>query len=114
MTAMKPALFYAIRRDLYNNVVAVTSIKDHRNHWFGRYVRDNSATHGRGDLMGRFETREAAEAKREELAKIATDYDAKRKPHSDAISRLYREERDAIDEAVKGPLGKWTGGVTDV
>ncbi len=98
---MKPALFYAIRRNLYSDVVAITSVKDRRNHWFGRYVKDNTATHGNGNIMGRFDTQEAAETKRSELAKIANEYAAKRQPHQDAIHQLHCEERDAINAAVK-------------
>ena len=104
---MKPALYYAIMRNLHNDVVAITSEKTgRRSGWAGRYVRDNTPTHGTfggfsGGIMGRFDSAEAAEAKRKELAQIAADYEARRKPHQEATTRLYNQEREAIEAACR-------------
>lgn len=97
---MKTALYYAIRRNLYKTVVAITTEKGSRR-WHGRDCTYNEATHGTFDqLMGRFDTKEAAEAKRSELSRIADKYKAERKPHETAIMELHRSERRAIEEAV--------------
>lgn len=97
---MKTALYYAIRRNLYNTVVAVTTEKGSRR-WHGRDCTYNEATHGTFDqLMGRFDTKEAAEAMRTEIARIANKYKAERKPHETAIMQLHQSERQAIEEAV--------------
>jgi hypothetical protein len=100
---MKPALYYAIRSGA---IIAVTSEKEARHQWFGRYVTDNSATHGssagygQAQLRGRFETIEAAEAMRDQLIAIAAKYDAIRKPHHDAVTASYRHEREAIEAVI--------------
>lgn len=67
---MKPALFYAIKRGYREyRIIAVTTEKP-RN-WHGRNVTDNTATHGTNrELIGRFDTQEAAQAKVDEVAKI--------------------------------------------
>lgn len=97
---MKPALYYAIRKNLYKDIVAVTSEKD-KGRWYGRYVRDNTATHGApgygtSDIIGRFATVEEAEAKRARFASIGEYYDKKRKELQDQISALYRDEKAQI------------------
>lgn len=103
---MKPALFYSIVNGVHPRIVAVTSIHD-SGRWAGRRVYDNSPTHGSGskygksDRLGRFPTLEAAEAKKQEIADIVAKFDALRRPHSDAISRLYNAERAAIEAACK-------------
>jgi hypothetical protein len=82
-------------------VVAVTTYKERRGRWHGRYVDDNSGTHGAGDLEGRFETVEAAQAKIRGLAAI-------RERHAPLIRAAQREyelaqrrERDELDAYLK-------------
>ena len=103
---MKPALFYAVRKNLYNTVVAVTSEKPSRHgctKWAGRDVKYTEVTHGTSDqIIGRFETQEQAEALRTKIGLLGQQYDQLRKPHQDAISRLHREEREALDRLCKG------------
>ena len=103
---MKKALYYAIKRNLHNDIVAVTSEKS-KGRWYGRYVKDTTATHGApgygmSDIMGRFDTSEEAEAKRTQIAAIAKEYEDRRSPHQKAISELHHMERRAIDRAVNG------------
>jgi hypothetical protein len=99
---MKAPLYYAIRTgSLYNPVIAVTSEKRHR--WHGRDVRDNMATHGvLSDIKGRFETREAAEAMRERVGKLADSYDEARKVLANATSALDAREREATATLLAG------------
>lgn len=98
---VKPALYYAMRRDIYNNIVAVTTEKPGwRGKWHGRYTRDNTPTHGTfDDLMGRFETQEAAEAKRDELKAIRAKYYDERKRLNDMQRDLYHRETAEINAA---------------
>ncbi len=101
---MKKPLYYAIRTgSLYNPVIAVTSERGRyvgrTDRWFGRDTRDNMATHGRiSDLSGRFDTLEAAVAKRSDIAKLSDTYDEARKALTRATSKLYATERAALTE----------------
>lgn len=102
--ALKTALYYAIRRNLYNDIVAVTTEKD-KGRWHGRYCKDNTPTHGapvhgNADIMGRFATEEAALAMRARLALIADIYKAKRKELDKQVSALFAQERAHIEEAI--------------
>lgn len=98
---MKQALYYAIRRNLYSTVVAVTSEKGTRR-WHGRDCKYNEATHGTFDqLRGRFPTQEAAEKCREGVLAIDAKFDTQIEVHRQATTRLYRECRDEIDAYIK-------------
>lgn len=104
---MRPALYYAIRVGMYGgDIIAVTSEKPIRGAWFGRTVKDNTATHGNkysngfGTLIGRFDTLEAATAKQAEIKEIKAAYDARRAVHNQAVSRLYAEEKAEIEKVV--------------
>lgn len=102
---LKPPLFYALHRSVYGvggyKVVAVTTYKESRGRWFGRYVEDNSGTHGSGDLEGRFDTVEAAQAKVNGVAAIRV----KHAPLIKAAQREYdaaqRAERTEVDAYLK-------------
>lgn len=99
---MKPAMFYAIRvHTLTPYIVAVTSLQPRRfgkTHWYGRDTRYTQATNGSmDDLRGRFESQEAAAAVLDQVIAIGVDFDAKRKVLNDQVSRLYRDERAAVD-----------------
>lgn len=97
---MKQALYYAIRRNYGNSVVAVTSEKGTRR-WHGRDCRYNEATHGTFDqLRGKFKTLEDANACREGILKIDAEYDAKIKVHRDTQTLLYRECARDIDKFI--------------
>jgi hypothetical protein len=96
---MKKALFYTIRRNLHNDVVAITSVRErgYRKGWNGRYHKDNCPTHGRPDqFMGRFSTLQEAEAAREDLDAIRTRYEKRIEPLQKEIIQLHRDERDEI------------------
>lgn len=98
---MKQALFYAIRVNLYNTVVAVTTEKPN-GRWHGRDCRYNEVTHGTSDqLRGRFNTEAEAEACRAGVIAIGDKYEAERKPLSKKISTLYAVERQEIEDYVK-------------
>jgi hypothetical protein len=103
---LKEPLFYSLHRSMYGvsgyKVVAVTTYKERRGRWHGRYVDDNSGTHGAGDLEGRFDAPEKAQAAIAGLAAI----EAKHKAPIDAARRAYdaaqRAERDEINTYLKG------------
>ncbi len=100
---MKKPLYYAIRTgSLYNPVIAVTSERGSR--WSGRecphgMVTYYSPTHGRmTDLSCKFETENAAYAKRSDIAKLSDAYDEARKALARATSKLHATERGALAE----------------
>lgn len=97
---MKPALFYAIKRGYREyRIIAVTTEKP-RN-WHGRNVTDNTATHGTTrELIGRFDTQEAAQAKVDQVAKIIAHHAPIIDAASAALNRAHRKEQDAIDAAL--------------
>lgn len=98
---MKPALYYAIRRNLYSTVVAVTSEKGTRR-WHGRDCQYNEATHGTFDqLRGKFASQEEAEACRAGVLEIDKRFDVLIEVHRNATTKLYRECRDEIDAFIK-------------
>lgn len=102
MAKLKKPLFYALHtRWREYRVVAVTTYKP-SGRWHGRYVHDNEGTHGTGDLHGRFDTVEAAQAKVAGLEAIL----AKHKPLIDeahrALSRIQYAERHDLDVYLKG------------
>lgn len=100
---MKPALYYAIRRNLYHTVAAITSEKKGRyiDKWYGRDCEYGESTNGTVDqLRGRFKTCEEAEAMRLKISIIADDYDRQRDVHHKAISKLYQDESNAIEAAI--------------
>jgi hypothetical protein len=104
---MKPALYYAIRKNLYNTIAAITSEKTRFNipaKWYGRDVtHGNEPTHGNiSSLMGRFKTLEDAEACRDKIKAIGETYNQLRNIHNDEIRKLYRLEGDEIREIVNG------------
>jgi len=94
---MKRALYYAVRVNTYRaHVVAVTLEKGSR--WYGRRLAYDEPTNGTLDqLRGRFETAERAVNRLDEIAAIVSAYKTKRSSHNDAIRKLHREEREAID-----------------
>jgi len=105
MGKLKEPLFFAIRRNLHSDIVAVTTEKD-RGRWFGRYVKDNSATHGgckygQDDIDGRYPTQEAAEQVRERIAEIKRIYKLRYDAMMADLNELHRQERQAIADAVK-------------
>ena len=99
---MKPALFYAVSGTRNPQIVAVTSETRSglRRKWHGRYVSDNTPTHGKfgghDDIKGRFTTVEEAQGCIADLKRITAKYQRLREPHQDAISDLYRQEREEI------------------
>lgn len=101
----KPALYYAVRKALYHPVVAVTTEKPSRLHgkkWHGRYVSDNTPTHGDvSDLRGRFKTQEQAEKHVAAIREVDKIYDAKMKRLNDAMRQNYRDHRNAIEALIK-------------
>lgn len=101
---MKPALHYAIRKDWDRTVIAVTSEQTGRRHdkWHGRNTKYNESTHGTTEqLQGRFKTQAQAEAVSRRVLEIRDEYDAKRKPHNDAVTQLYTDERNAMNAAIE-------------
>ena len=105
MGKLKELLFFAIRRNLHSDIVAVTTEKD-RGRWFGRYVKDNSATHGstiygHPDIDGRYPTQEAAEQARKRVSRIKAAFQEKHDSLNKQANELHRQERQAIAEAVK-------------
>lgn len=103
---MKPALYYAIRLNLHNDIIAVTSERRDRygaHKWNGRYVRDNTATHGgyrygHSDIVGKFPTQEDAEDARRELKVVHDNYEKARNKLMDRVNQLYALERADIQE----------------
>lgn len=99
---MKPALYYAVSGTNNPQIVAVTSetTAGYRKKWHGRYVSDNTPTHGKfgghDDIKGRFTTVEEAQSHVAALRKISAKYERLREPHQTAISDLYRKEREEI------------------
>ena len=103
---MKPALYYAIRKNLYSTIVAVTSEKGTRR-WHGRDCQYNEATHGTFDqLRGKFNTLEEAEACRKGIEEIAKHYEGRRRDVQATLRLLYRQEADNIEDYIKGKLSK--------
>lgn len=99
---MKQALYYAIRHNYGNSVIAVTSEKGTRR-WHGRDTRYNETTHGTFDqLRGRFDSQEAAEAMRDKIAFLSKQFDERRKV-LDRYGKFLRErEHDAIAAIMAG------------
>jgi hypothetical protein len=100
---MKPALYYTIHTMcMYPKVIAVTSEKA-RGRWYGREVRDNTATHGTNtDVRGRWDTQAEAEAMLTQVSKLAADYQERREQLANVVGMLSRSERDAMDALFKG------------
>ena len=103
---MKKPLYFAIRKNLYDDIVAVTS-EHPSGKWAGRYVKDNTVTHGsnrygQDDKSGSFETQEQAEAMRDCIRKIGATFKERREALNRQFSELYKEERAAIDAAIEG------------
>lgn len=102
---MKPALYYAIRRNLYSTIVAVTSEKPSRYgraRWWGRDCQYSESTHGNtDDLRGRFATLEAATSMRARIVILADKYEKCRKVLNNEINELYRSEGAEIDQLIK-------------
>lgn len=101
---MKSALFYALRNNIWYSVIAVTSVKEHgyRKGWHGRYVVDNTPTHGvERDLIGRFNSAEDAIAIKDEIAAIRAKYKDLRKSLEQQIFGLHSEEHQAINAVIK-------------
>ena len=98
---MKPALFYAIRRNNHGDpdIVAVTTLKGRR--WYGRRVRDDNPTHGRGDIDGEFATVEAAEAMIKTITQIRSRFAGEKRRLRHEISMLDVAENQAIADALK-------------
>jgi hypothetical protein len=103
---LKPALFYALHRSVYGiggyKVVAVTTYKERRGRWFGRYVDDNTATHGASDLQGRFDTPEAAKAAIAGLVEIQKRHEGPIKAARRSYDAAQHAERDEVDAYLKG------------
>ena len=97
---MKPALYYAIRKGCDHSIVAVTTEKAGRfgrRRWHGRYVIDNTPTHGNsGDLRGYFKTQEDAEKCIARIKEIDAKYDKKNKRVSGILTKLYRDREAEI------------------
>jgi hypothetical protein len=106
MSGLKSALFYALHRSVYGvggyKVVAVTTYKERRGRWFGRYVDDNTATHGAGDLQGRFDTPEAAKAAITGLVEIQKRHEGPIEAARHVYEATQRAERDEIEAYMKG------------
>lgn len=107
---MKPALYYAIRINYGNDVVAVTSERTTRRNekrWAGRYVKDNTATHGgmtygHSDIIGKFATQGEAEYTRKRMLEIHDEFKERREFLSKKISELWSQERIAVDKLING------------
>jgi hypothetical protein len=104
---VKRALYYAIRTgSLYNPVVAVTSEKGPPgapSRWYGREIKHDMPTNGvMSDLSGRFEDVESAIAMRSSIAELADSYDNVRKQVHNVVTRLYRQEREAMERLLRG------------
>jgi hypothetical protein len=102
---MKKPLYFAIRVcSLYKPIVAVTSeTKGYygRDKWHGRYVNDNTPTHGvTSDLRDNFETQIEAELCQNLIGVVTAKYDKERKILNQQITQLYAEERTAIETCI--------------
>ena len=97
---MKQALFYAIRKAYGHPIVAVTTQKPGiygPGRWYGRYVLNNTVTHGNaGDLRGNFKTVEDAEKCLEAIKEIDARFDRKEKRLSRLMSANWRNRESAI------------------
>jgi hypothetical protein len=102
-TKLKEPLFYAIHKSYFAwRVVAVTTHKP-SGRWHGRYVADNETTHGTGsDLIGKFDTAEAALERVEAVQAVRSKYEPLRRAAEDEVSRLFRLEQAEMAAAVKG------------
>ena len=103
MSGPKPALYYSIKGGVHYGgslrIVAVTSEK--RRCWYGRYTRDNTATHGRfGDLTGKFKTPEAAEGARSGIKATFASYEGRIAAAEGAYKAIQRERREAVDQYI--------------
>lgn len=102
MPKLKEPLFFALHRRWGNyRVVAVTTYKEQRGRWHGRYVHDNEGTHGAGDLEGRFATQEAAEAKVRGLEEIKERHAPLISTAERALRAAERNQRDELDAYLK-------------
>jgi hypothetical protein len=98
---MKQALYYSIRKNLYDTVVAVTSEKGTRR-WHGRDCQYNEVTHGTFDqLRGRFKTQADAEACRSGIRAISDKYKPLLEQNIRERNRLYKDERLEVEEFIK-------------
>lgn len=99
---MKQALYFAIRRNLYNTIVAITSEKGRRR-WHGRDCRYNEVTHGTFDqlLASNFKTYEEAEACRKGITEIDDRYEAQLKLLRNKINELHRDCRRDIEAFIQ-------------
>lgn len=98
---MKPALFYAITRCGYSQIVAVTTVIDRArgSQWHGRFASDNSSTHGKlNAIVGRFTTEERAEAALNDIKDIIARYDERNAELHRAWSALRKSRDVEIDE----------------
>ncbi|HYH16128.1 MAG TPA: hypothetical protein VD794_12955 [Flavisolibacter sp.] len=88
---MKKALYYSIRKDFYNSVIAVTSENKYR--WYGRNCRyGNLSTNGtKRDLIGKFDTETEASECRKAIADIRATYDYYIKNKEKEIEQLRRD-----------------------
>ena len=94
---MKKPLYYAIRRNLGNDIVAVTSEKG-TSRWYGRRLPYNEVTHGTFDQLIAKGFNSEAEARdcKEGIEKIDAEFNVKIKDLQRQINELHRQCRRAI------------------
>ena len=102
-TKLKEPLFYAIHKSYFAwRVVAVTTYKP-SGRWHGRYIADNETTHGiGGDLVGKFDTADAALDRVAAVQAVRSKYEPLRKAAEAEVSRLWRLEQDEMIAAASG------------
>jgi hypothetical protein len=98
---VKTPLYYSIRvMSVYNPIVAVTSEKL-RGRWHGRYVDDNTPTHGnQSDLRGKFTSLEMAKRCKSDISEINGRYREQSKVINKQLSALYVKEREEIEALI--------------